>query len=183
VNLSPEILQALEPWFVGMLVTIVEAGNRGFESELGLDAHIAARAKEANKPANGLETGDQQLAMLDGMSKAEQIQMLAESIDTNVEDSELDTLHRDWRAGNVDALWKGMALDARTKYPALYKRINTDRNDAWVPKLEARLQAPGADDTLVVVGALHLLGSDGVVDKLKKKGYTVERVCSACKGR
>ena len=36
------------------------------------------------------------------------------------------------------------------------------------------------DDVLVVVGALHLLGEDGVVEKLQAKGYQVERVCSAC---
>jgi len=34
-----------------------------------------------------------------------------------------------------------------------------------------------------VVGTLHLLGSDGVVEKLKAKGYKVERVCSACKAK
>ena len=34
--------------------------------------------------------------------------------------------------------------------------------------------------TLVVVGTLHLLGDDGVVDKLKAKGFTVERVCTGC---
>ena len=31
-----------------------------------------------------------------------------------------------------------------------------------------------------MVGALHLLGSDGVVEKLRAKGYRVERVCAAC---
>ena len=37
------------------------------------------------------------------------------------------------------------------------------------------------DDALVVVGALHLLGDDGVVEKLRARGYQVERICSACK--
>jgi uncharacterized protein YbaP (TraB family) len=32
-----------------------------------------------------------------------------------------------------------------------------------------------------VVGALHLLGSDGVVEKLRAAGYAVERICKACK--
>jgi uncharacterized protein YbaP (TraB family) len=32
----------------------------------------------------------------------------------------------------------------------------------------------------VVVGSLHLLGSDGLVEKLKAKGYKVERVCDGC---
>ena len=42
------------------------------------------------------------------------------------------------------------------------------------------LKAPGSDDTLAVVGTLHLLGGDGVVEKLRAKGYKVERVCSVC---
>ena len=61
--------------------------------------------------------------------------------------------------------------------------INVARNDAWVPKLEQRLKAANTDDHLVVVGAMHLLGSDGVVEKLRAKGYKVDRVCSACSAK
>jgi uncharacterized protein YbaP (TraB family) len=68
----------------------------------------------------------------------------------------------------------------RREYPQLYRRINVERNAAWLPELAARLEAPGTDDTLVVVGALHLLGDDGVVEGLRERGYTVERICSAC---
>lgn len=49
-----------------------------------------------------------------------------------------------------------------------------------MPKLQAMLDRPGSDDTLVVVGTLHLLGEDGVVEKLRAKGYRVERVCTGC---
>ena len=59
-------------------------------------------------------------------------------------------------------------------------RATAARNDAWVPQLEARLALGEGEDTLAVVGALHLLGEDGVVEKLRAKGYEVERVCSAC---
>ena len=55
-----------------------------------------------------------------------------------------------------------------------------DRNNAWLPALRQWLQ-PGRGNTLVVVGALHLLGSDGVVEKLRAQGYKVERIRSACK--
>jgi uncharacterized protein YbaP (TraB family) len=41
--------------------------------------------------------------------------------------------------------------------------------------------ATEGNDTLVVVGAMHLIGADGVVEKLRVKGYQVERICSACK--
>ena len=52
-----------------------------------------------------------------------------------------------------------MTVEMRDEYPALYKRINVSRNDAWVPKLEQRLHDSHGANTLVVVGSLHLLGS------------------------
>ncbi|WP_410724407.1 TraB/GumN family protein [Burkholderia sp. SIMBA_024] len=39
-----------------------------------------------------------------------------------------------------------------------------------------RFLQPGQGTTLAVVGSLHLLGADGVVEKLRAKGYKVERV-------
>lgn len=181
IQYAPERLQTLEPWFVSLLMTIVEATSRGFNRATGLDSYMADAAKAANKPTSGLETGAMQLAMLDGMSRETQVQMLAESLQSEDGELELDKLHRDWRNGDVQALRDYMVNDTRTKYPELYARMNVERNDAWVPRLDALLKAPGKDDTLVVVGAMHLLGDDGVVEKLKRKGYTVERVCTACK--
>ena len=78
------------------------------------------------------------------------------------------------------AVLASVAVVMRKQFPKLYHRINVERNDAWVPTLEEKLAAPGNDDVLVVVGALHLLGEDGVVEKLRAKGFEVERVCSAC---
>jgi uncharacterized protein YbaP (TraB family) len=69
-----------------------------------------------------------------------------------------------------------MGTDMRVHYPQLYQRINVDRNDAWLPKVRAMLDDETSDDALVVVGSLHLLGDDGLVAKLRKAGYTVERV-------
>src|SRR3546814_152748 len=96
---------------------------------------------------------------------------------------DLQTLHAYWRAGDAEAIWDEMGADMRDRYPKLYRHINVERNDAWVPKIEQMLAEPGTDDTLVVVGALHLLGDDGVVEKLREKGYEVERVCTACTDR
>ena len=69
----------------------------------------------------------------------------------------------------------------REKTPQTYRMVNVERNDAWVPQIGKMLDAKKGD-TMVVVGALHLLGEDGVVEKLRGKGYKVERVCSACAG-
>ena len=182
-GMTPQVLQMFEPWFVGLMISITEMTKQGLDPKLGLDAHLAAEAAAAGKPTSGLETGAQQIAFLDGMGRKEQLQFLAEALSES-KDARQETakLHAAWRNGEANVLWQDMAVQMKKEYPDLYQRINVARNDAWVPKIEKRLAESSSDDTLVVVGALHLLGTDGVVEKLRAKGYTVERVCSACSG-
>ena len=182
VGVTADMLQLFEPWFAGLMISLTEMGKMGLDPKLGLDAHFAAAAQQAGKPTAGLETASQQIAFLDGMDKAEQVQMLAEALDESEEGrAEMEKLHRQWREGDARGIWEGLAGEMRQKYPQLYRRINVERNDSWIPQLEQRLKA-GKDDTLLVVGALHTLGEDGIVQKLEARGYQVERICSACSG-
>jgi uncharacterized protein len=184
MGVPAQAFQRFEPWFVALTVSNVEMSKVGLDPELGLDMHFMGRANKASKPATGLEKGSEQIAVLDGMSNVEQLQFLNESLgEAENAQVEIDRLHAAWRRGDPQMLLDGMATDMRRDYPQLYRRINVDRNDAWVPKLQRMLDGEAKDDTLVVVGALHLLGDDGVVEKLRAKGYRVKRVCSACEGK
>jgi uncharacterized protein YbaP (TraB family) len=181
MGMDQQSLQMLQPWFVGLVISMVQMTDDGLDPGLGLDQHFATEARAQGKPTSGLETGAQQIAFLAGMDRQEQLQFVAESLgEATQQKQELERLHSAWRDGDAATLWNGMAADMKRQYPKLYAHIDVERNDAWVPKIEQRLRAPGHDDTLVVVGALHLLGSDGVVDKLRAKGYRVVRICSAC---
>jgi hypothetical protein len=181
-GIPPQALQMFEPWFAGLMITLTEMGKMGLDPKLGLDAHFAQAAKQAGKPTAGLETGAQQIALLDGMHKDEQLQMLAEALDESEEGrAEMEKLHRQWREGDEQGIWEGMVAEMQVEYPQLYQRINVERNDTWVGQIARRLETD-QDDTLLVVGALHALGKDGIVHKLEAKGYTVERICSACNG-
>jgi uncharacterized protein len=181
MGMPAQAVQMFEPWFVGLIVSIVEMGKLGLDPQLGLDMHLGGRATKASKPATGLEKGSEQIAVFDGMSKVEQLQFLEESLEQAANaKTEIEKLHGAWRRGDQKALWDGMAAEMRKESPQLYQRVNIARNDAWVPKLQRLLDEQTKDDTLVVVGALHLLGEDGVVEKLRAKGYKVERICSAC---
>ena len=183
VSLAPQMLQLFEPWFVGLTVSLIDMSTQGLDPKLGLDQHFAELATSKGKPTSGLETGAQQIAFLDGMDHDEQLQFLEEALTESAQGrNELEALHAAWRAGDSATLWNGMGADMKRNYPKLYQRIDVERNDAWIPKVEGRLRAPGDEDTLFVVGALHLLGSDGLVEKLRAKGYKVERLCSACNG-
>jgi uncharacterized protein YbaP (TraB family) len=177
-------LQMFEPWFVGLAVGIVGMRDAGLDPALGLDRHFAEAATAAGKPAGGLETGDQQIAFLDGMDRAEQLQFLDEALaDAAPGNEDNATLHALWRAGDAEAMWERLGGEMQREYPRLYQRIDVERNTRWLPVIEGRLQGPGDDDTLVVVGALHLLGPDGLVERLQAAGYEVRRICSACEAR
>ncbi|MFT3806609.1 TraB/GumN family protein [Arenimonas sp.] len=166
-----------EPWFISLIVTLNELGRSGYDGKLGLDQNLMDRSTEAGKPTQGLETADEQIGALDNMSVDEQQQMLAESLE-EADDvgKNLDELHRLWRSGDDAGLSDKTVGEFRDKYPQLYQRINVARNRAWLPKVQAMLDGEKSDDTLVVVGSLHLLGEDGLVAMLKAKGYKVERL-------
>ena len=169
--------QPYETWFVSLLVGMTEMQAVGLNPQLGLDKHFAERAVAAGKPVTGLETGEQQIALFDGMGEKEQLQALQDTLSevANIK-TEIGKLHDLWRAGDAEALNARTGAEMKAEYPALYQRINVERNQAWLPRLAGMLDESASDDTLVVVGAMHLLGEDGVVAMLKTKGYTVERL-------
>jgi uncharacterized protein YbaP (TraB family) len=176
-GLSFEQWSQFEPWMVALVIGLSEASRLGYEPGKGLDQYLIARAEAAGKPGSGLESADDQIAALDSMSAAEQEQSLLEALDdVDGMQARMEALHADWRRGDEAAIEKLMNSELKSTYPQLYKRINVDRNTAWVPKLRRFLDAPGRDDTLVVVGAMHLVGPDGVVAKLRAGGYRVERL-------
>jgi uncharacterized protein YbaP (TraB family) len=174
-------LDAIEPWFINLSLLVGVSQQMGFKPEHGLDMHIARLAETAGKPVSGLETADQQLAVLDASPMEEQISGLREFFNQPGDVPKLlNDTHEAWRNGDVERLGALVIDEVRTETPVTYRIINVERNDAWVPQLQQMLDGAKQGNTMVVVGAMHLLGSDGVVDKLRAKGYKVERICSAC---
>lgn len=180
-GLALEIMQRFKPWFVAIMITQLEYQAAGMSPEYGLDEYMGKSAGDAGKQMLGLETVAEQVRFLSGLSLKDQVQMLDESLDESGSTAgEIARLHKAWRAGDADALWKDMGQKMRDQYPDAYRAIDADRNAHWLPRLAAMIDTPGEKNALVVVGSLHLLGPDGLVEGLKARGYKVERVCSAC---
>lgn len=174
-------LDGYEPWFVNLSLMLGVSQAMGFSPQLGLDLHLMKQASTAKKPTGGLETMEAQLTVLDSSPMPEQIEGLRDFLDRPTEmPGMLADMHGAWRAGDVAKLDALTRTEMREKTPQTYRIVNVERNDAWVPQLQKMLDESKKDDTLVVVGALHLLGEDGVVEKLRAKGYKIERLCTAC---
>jgi len=178
---SVQAMDQSEPWAVSLGLVMGMTQALGFKAELGLDRNLMERATKAGKPAAGLETVDAQLHALDSVPYAEQAQGLDEFLDDPMKASrQMQDMHAWWRTGDIAKLDSEMRVEMATKTPISYKLLDVDRNNAWLPQVEQRLSGSTHDDTLVVVGSLHLLGKDGLVEKLRAKGYKVERICDAC---
>ena len=172
---------AYEPWFINLSLMLGMSQQLGFSPEKGMDQYLMQRAAAANKPTAGLESIDLQLQVLDASPMDEQIVSLKEFLDKPLEmPGMLGDVHSAWRDGDVARLDKLTRDEMREKTPQTYRMVNVERNQAWLPQIQAMLDNAKKGDNLVVVGALHLLGDDGIVGKLREKGYKVERVCSAC---
>jgi uncharacterized protein YbaP (TraB family) len=171
VDLEP--LDGFAPWFVALTLLEIELAKRGYSPEFGIEQTLAARAIEEDKPIEGLETPAQQLEMLASMPMPMQGHFLAMTLQDSSElDRELDELMRAWKTGDTAALARLLA-DEHEAFPDLYRRLTVDRNRVWVDELARLLDS--RDDYLVVVGALHLVGPDSVVELLRRRGYTVTR--------
>lgn len=174
---SEEALQRMKPWFAALTLSMVKMTNLGLDPALGLDKHLGNRAVTLGKPSGGLETAEQQIALFDGLAQNVQIEQVRDLVERGHEiQAETAWLHDQWRDGDEDALYWGMAAAMKARDPKLYARINTDRNASWMPRLRALLESAGTDDALVAVGTLHLLGAEGLVQRLAAEGYRVERL-------
>lgn len=169
-----------EPWFVNLTLVMGLSNTLGFSAEHGLDQHLMRKAAGAGKPATGLETVAAQMRALDATPLAEQLAALEDFVDdpdgTRVM---LTRLHAAWRSGDAEALDRLTRVQMRRETPETYRIVNVERNRAWLPQVRALLAEP-RDDVLVVVGAMHLLGDDGLVAQLRAQGLKVERVCDRC---
>ncbi|MDE2407066.1 MAG: TraB/GumN family protein [Xanthomonadaceae bacterium] len=178
---SVAAMEHQEPWAVNLGLVLSISQALGFRPELGLDRQLMAKVAQAGKTASGLETIDEQLQAMDSIPYAEQNQGIDEFLtDPQKTIRQLNDMHAWWRAGDVEKLDSRMRAEMASKTPESYRLLDVQRNDAWLPKLQARLDGVKGSNTLVVVGALHLLGSDGLVEKLRAKGYKVERICDRC---
>ena len=90
--------------------------------------------------------------------------------DIDIMEKDLGDLLKAWQTGDAAKLEK-LLNEAKEEAPAIYKRLVTDRNRTWLPKLEEL--ARGKENAIVIVGAGHLVGTNGVVELLKRKGYRV----------
>lgn len=171
IGIDPALLSRFRPWLAAMTLVQLQLTKQGLDPNSGVERQLTARASADGKEIIGLETLPQQLGMLAGLSNAQQREFLMYSVeDTERASQELEELIGAWRQGDTRTLERLLA-EGFEKYPDLYRPLTVERNRKWIGNIEHLLD--DSDDYLVVVGTLHLVGKDSVIELLERKGHKV----------
>jgi uncharacterized protein YbaP (TraB family) len=174
LGLSVTQLDRFKPWFLALTLLGMEWQQAGFDQRLGLDRHFYDRAVAAGKPVQALETVDYQIARFDEMTSEEQDRMLASTLrELETQKASVADIAEAWRTGDVATIERIVLQDLKSE-PRIYERLLVERNENWLPTLEQLMTRPGR--ALVVVGAAHLVGPDGLIEMLRARGCTVEQM-------
>jgi uncharacterized protein YbaP (TraB family) len=175
IGVPAELARMFKPWAVMLILEIPPQ-----QSSDVLDLSLQRAAAAQGKSLHYLESVDEQVGALDGMSDADQVALLRHAVESQRDRAQSTRrlleawLQRDlaqmWRIGEEDVAARP---ELKPLQDVFVRRLLTDRNLKMVERMQPLLASGNA---FVAVGALHLFGGQGVLSLLQGAGYRVSRV-------
>jgi hypothetical protein len=157
----------LKPFFLEQLIYYKFLGQ---EKE-SYEQNFKKIAEDKKIQISGLETYEEQLKFIDEIPIEDQLKSMVKTIKNySSETAKLNQLVKDYKAQNITALTESFESDEDQK---LKIKLIDKRNQNWIPKLKSIMLNKSC---FVAVGAGHLGGDFGLINLLKKQGYTVEPI-------
>lgn len=170
-------IQMLEKFKPGLLVStlqVIEFQKLGFTPQ-GVDAFFSAKAIGDGKPVGELEPIDAQIGYISAMGEGNESEFIKLSLeDLESIETSMTQMIDAWRSGNDQLLATLFVNDMKEGHPELYDSLLVQRNLNWMPLIEEMFT--DNDTEFVLVGAAHLVGSDGLLNMLRGKGFEVHSV-------
>ncbi len=172
LGLPMAVLQYLQPWLAEVSLANAMFMQSSASRAEGVET-VIERTAPASAARRAFETPEQQIAILADTPQEAQVASLRQTLDELAEGpGAYDELVQAWAAGDIRTL-ETEALDPiREASPVLYRRLIVDRNTRWIETIKARMA--GSGETVIVVGAGHLVGRDGLPARLRALGFKVE---------
>lgn len=172
-GLAADVCDPYTAWFCAMLLELAAFGQQGFGAEQGIDQTFFVRARTDGKPIRWFETPSAHIGLFTQMGEALGADYLRSTLDDEQHaDQQPQALFAAWQRDD-GAFIEGLVQETREQVPALYETLLARRNRAWLPMLEAELR--GREPRLIVVGAAHLYGDDGLLAALRARGYELRK--------
>ncbi len=173
-QLSFSHFEQFKPSLVSLSLQSLEMVKLGM-TQSGVDAYYHHKALQDKRKIHYLESPEQQIDFIANMGKGQEDEMILQTIKEMKELPELLTkLKQAWRQGEPERLHEYATKDWQADFPDTYQQILVKRNQNWLPNIEAMLKTPTKE--LILVGALHLSGEQGILKTLEKKGYKIKQL-------
>ncbi|HZZ34421.1 MAG TPA: TraB/GumN family protein [Caulobacteraceae bacterium] len=165
----------MRPWAAAMMLQVLPMSRRGYAVSSGVDAVVTHQAQEGAKTVRTFETLEDQVRIFASLPEAVEVQYLEDVIGgRDARQLGGAAIQAAWLAGDIETLGPGLVGAMKTDRPALYEAMLRRRNQAWAGRIAQEMAGSGVE--LVNVGALHMVGPDGLPALLAAKGFKVERV-------
>ena len=165
----------MKPWALALTAATIEYMKMGLDPEYGIDRYFLDKA-DGRKKVVELEDYGHVVRLLEGLpDRIQDLFLFYTLTDLDTVGREADTIIACWRAGDVERM-ESVVYRSRDEYPKLrpvYDLLVTRRNRTMTEKIEGYLRE--GQTYFIVVGAAHLVGKDGIVERLREKGYAVEQ--------
>ncbi|MFW1677180.1 TraB/GumN family protein [Pontibacter sp. JAM-7] len=173
-NLSADTFLRLKPAGVMLTLLNTEFQRLGIHAA-GPDMVYHYRAQTDGKPTQGLESVKAHLDYIATLGLGNETRFIQQSLDDLAQTKPvMREIVTAWKRGDRVALSSRVIGDMQQAYPEVYQRLLVARNIIWLPAIEALLETPSVE--MVLVGAAHLVGADGLLQALESRGYAVEQL-------
>lgn len=137
----------------------------------GTETGLSKLVKEDKKPIKGLETFEFQLSLFADMSYEQQAKELLKMADNFTQSKKsTDSLVQVYKAQRLVGMEKGFD-NAEFGMSGNLEAFLYKRNEDWATRLPALMKQ---QSLFIAVGTAHLVGERGLINLLRKAGYTVK---------
>jgi len=173
-KLNLKALSGYKASIVSTTLAVVEIKKLGMDAE-GVDSYFEAQANNDGKTIETLESPEEQIQFIVNMGKENKSELISSTIhDMKELKSSMLNIISSWRKGDSEKLAAFVNGDMKKRYNSIYQDIFVRRTDRWLPKIEKMLNTDAIE--FILVGSGHVVGSDGLLAKLKSHGYTIEQL-------
>ena len=174
LGIPPMVFDRAQPWLLATNLSLIPLLKLGYTPKSGPESVLTDAATTEKKTIIGLETPEQQIGYLAGLSEPTQIKFLESTLtDLPKVATSMNDMVGAWSRGDPAKLGELMN-DGVKDTPELAKTLLYDRNARWAQWIKARMAKPGT--VFIAVGAGHLAGPQNVIEQLKALKLTATRV-------
>lgn len=175
---SKQMLNAA-PWVTALTVQLKRFEQLGYDSQYGIDNYLGIQATLKDKPVLSLEPMQFQIDLISQLNNDGQELLLSALNEWEHSESNTHCLFDSWESGDKQNLQEmGGSSEMSDE---MIERFVFNRNHDWAQQLEGNGLVGSNSKHLMVVGALHLVGEQNLIQLLKDKGFTVKQLSTSKK--